>query len=253
MCSFVLKEKQKMIIAIDVGNTRIKVAVYDRNTWSGFYHVDTKNFRSQIENITDKLQEKPNIILSSVGKFNEYQLKWLAAKGQLHIVNAQDKLPFENKYGTPHTLGTDRIALAAGLALEFPEQNKLVIDCGTCFTYDFVNQQNQYFGGAISPGLNLRYKSLNDYTEKLPLLTINNSHPLVGASTEQSIQSGVINGAVAEIDGFINEYKSRFDNLTVILTGGDAIFLAESIKNNIFVRSNFLIESLILYYQYINS
>lgn len=253
MCSFVLKEKQKMIIAIDVGNTRIKVAVYDRNTWGGFYHIATKDFRSQIENITEKLPEKPFIIISSVGKLNEYQLKWLGTKGFLHIVSANDKLPFENKYVTPHTLGADRIALAAGLALEFPERNKLIIDCGTCITYDFVNQRNEYLGGAISPGLNLRYKSLNDYTAKLPLLSISDEYPLTGTSTNQSIHSGVINGTVAEIDGFINEYKTRYDNLTVILTGGDAIFLAESIKNNIFVRSNFLIESLVLYYQYINS
>src|SRR5690606_17522363 len=105
LCSFVLKEKQKMIIAIDVGNTRIKVAVYDRNTWGGFYHIATKDFRSQIENITEKLPEKPFIIVSSVGKLNEYQLKWLGTKGFLHIVSANDKLPFENKYATPQTLG----------------------------------------------------------------------------------------------------------------------------------------------------
>lgn len=242
-----------MIVAIDVGNTRIKVAVYEHDAWKSFYHVAAKDFRAQIESITEKAEQKPIIILSSVGKLNEYHLKWLASKGDLHKIDANGNLPFVNKYGTPATLGADRVALASGLALEYPAQNKLVVDCGTCITYDFVNATNEYLGGAISPGLQLRYKSLNDYTDKLPLLTIQDEHPLVGASTQQSIQSGVINGAVLEIDGFINEYKAQYDNLTVILTGGDAIFLANSVKNNIFVRSNFLIESLILYYQYINS
>lgn len=242
-----------MIIVVDVGNTRVKVAVYDQNTWRNFYQTSLKEFRPLIEKITENIDQKVAIVLSSVGKFNDYQLKWLATKGDLQIISAQNPLPFVNKYDTPHTLGADRVALAAGMALEFPAQNKLVIDCGTCITYDFVNAKNEYLGGAISPGLQLRYKSLNDYTAQLPLLTLSEEHALVGTSTAQSIHSGVINGTGFEIDGVINAYKAQFDNLTVVLTGGDAIFLAKSIKNSIFVRSNFLLESLVLYYQYINS
>ncbi len=242
-----------MIIVVDVGNTRVKVAVYDQNTWRNFYQTGLKEFRPLIEKITENIDQKIAIVLSSVGKFNDYQLKWLATKGDLQIISAQNPLPFVNKYDTPHTLGADRVALAAGMTLEFPAQNKLVIDCGTCITYDFVNAQNEYLGGAISPGLQLRYKSLNDYTAQLPLLTLSEEHALVGTSTAQSIHSGVINGTGFEIDGVIDAYKAQFDNLTVVLTGGDAIFLAKSIKNSIFVRSNFLLESLVLYYQYINS
>ena len=242
-----------MIIVVDVGNTRVKVAVYDQNTWKNFYQTSLKEFRPLIEKITENIEQKIAIVLSSVGKFNEYQLRWLATKGDLQIISAQSSLPFVNKYDTPHTLGADRVALAAGLALEFPAQNKLVIDCGTCITYDFVNAQNEYLGGAISPGLQLRYKSLHDYTAQLPLLSLSDEHALVGTSTAQSIHSGVINGTVFEIDGVIDAYKAQFHNLTVVLTGGDAIFLAKSIKNSIFVRSNFLLESLVLYYQYINS
>jgi type III pantothenate kinase len=133
----------------------------------------------------------------------------------------------------------------------YPKQNRLVIDVGTCVTYDFIDQENRYLGGAISPGMVLRYKSLNDYTQNLPLLKRNSSQTFIGNSTENSIHSGVINGLTYEIDGFISQYFHKYRDLTVILTGGDAEFLAKRLKNTIFANSNFLLDSLCLLSTYI--
>jgi type III pantothenate kinase len=144
------------------------------------------------------------------------------------------------------------MVLAAGAVLQFPQQNRLVIDAGTCITYDFIDADNRYLGGAISPGLRLRYESLHGYTAKLPLLDLENPNSLIGDSTFDSIHSGVVNGMVYEIDGFINEYKTKFPNFIIILTGGDTVFLAKRLKNTIFANSNFLLESLNQTFQYKN-
>jgi type III pantothenate kinase len=141
-------------------------------------------------------------------------------------------------------LGIDRIALASAAVHLYINKNVLVIDAGTCITYDFINSENEYLGGAISPGISLRYKSLHTFTDKLPLLEANNSKLLIGNSTATSIHAGVVNGVLYEIDGFIEAYKNNYENLTVILTGGDAHFLRDTIKNDIFANSNFLLEGL---------
>ena len=159
-------------------------------------------------------------------------------------LNHETKIPFLNKYATPETLGVDRIALISAAAKQYPQQNVLVIDAGTCITYDFLSAENEYLGGAISPGIAMRYKSLHTFTEKLPLLDANNPKILTGNSTTASIHSGVVNGVLYEIDGIISEYRKNYNNLTVILTGGDTHFLRDSIKNDIFANSNFLLEGL---------
>jgi type III pantothenate kinase len=134
--------------------------------------------------------------------------------------------------------------------LQFPNRNRLMIDAGTCVTYDFVSADNQYLGGAISPGIRLRYESLHQYTAKLPLLEKENPKKLIGDSTFQAIHTGVIQGLTNEIDGFIDQYKLQYSNFIIILTGGDTDFLAKRLKNTIFANSNFLLESLNQFFQY---
>jgi type III pantothenate kinase len=142
------------------------------------------------------------------------------------------------------------LVLATGATLLYPIQNRLIIDVGTCVTYDFVDENNNYLGGAISQGLAMRYKALHDFTSKLPLLTIESPASLIGKSTEESIHSGVVNGLAYEIDGFIEEYRAKYSNFIIILTGGDTDFLANRLKNTIFTNSNFLLESLNQTFQY---
>ena len=154
------------------------------------------------------------------------------------------KIPFKNSYATPKTLGMDRVALATAAFYQNSGANTLVIDAGTCITYDMMNDYGEYLGGAISPGLRMRYSALHEYTAKLTLLEPQDILDIIGNSTNASIHSGVLNGICREIDGVIGQYQSRFEDLTVILTGGDAQILSKRLKNTIFANSNFLLEGL---------
>jgi type III pantothenate kinase len=245
-------KNKEMLITIDVGNSRIKVAVFEQDILVEFFVVDPQEARIFFSEIFKQYPKIEKALFSSVGQFDFEVLDFIQKNVSTQIIHHQTKFPFTNLYSTPETLGVDRMVLAAGATLMFPNKNRLVIDAGTCVTYDFVDQQNQYLGGAISPGIALRYKSLNDYTQNLPLLEKNDAHALTGDSTESSIHSGIINGLTFEMDGIISQYFHKYPDLTVILTGGDADFLAKRLKNTIFAHSNFLLESLRLLSTYIH-
>ena len=233
-----------MLLTIDVGNSRIKVAVFEHNKQLDFFIFEANEALKNFENIFEKYPNLQKIILSSVGKLDEEVVNFIKSQFQTEIIDHKSKFPFTNLYATPETLGIDRMVLAAGATLMYPNQNRLIIDAGTCITYDFVNAENQYLGGAISPGIKIRYKSLNNYTSKLPLLTLSEDFEIIGNSTKSAIHSGVINGVIFEIEGFISQYSLKNQDLTIILTGGDAEFLAKRLKSTIFANSNFLLESL---------
>ncbi len=239
-----------MLLAIDVGNTRIKAAVFEANTLLevGVFPMD--ELRQKIEFILQKYPKIKDTVLASVGNTSKTNLSFLEKTTNLQVLSHQSKFPFQNQYTTPTTLGIDRMVLAAGAVFQFPNQNRLIIDAGTCITYDFVDQHNQYLGGAIAPGIRLRYEALNQFTSKLPLLQKTDPDNYIGNSTAQSIHSGVINGTIHEIDGFIEEYKTQYAKFIIILTGGDSDFLAKRLKNTIFAHSNFLLESLNQTFQY---
>ena len=233
-----------MLLTIDVGNSRIKVAVFEHNKQVDFFIFETNEALKNFKNIFKKYFNLQKIILSSVGKLDEEVVNFIKSQFQTEIIDHKSKFPFTNLYATPETLGIDRMVLAAGATLIYPNKNRLIIDAGTCITYDFVNAENEYLGGAISPGIKIRYKSLNNYTSKLPLLTLGEDFEIIGNSTQSSIHSGVINGVIFEIEGFISQYSLKNQDLTIILTGGDAEFLAKRLKSTIFANSNFLLESL---------
>ena len=241
-----------MILTIDVGNTRIKSAVFEQNTIIEKFVFLKNHFLFEIQKILKKHQNIDNLIISSVGNIEESDFFELKKFVNVIFITNKFKFPFQNFYKTPKTLGIDRMVLATGAVLNYPNTNRLIIDAGTCVTYDYINDKNQYLGGAISPGLRLRYESLHNYTTKLPLLKLENPDNLVGNSTSQSIHSGVVNGLLNEINGFKNQFEDQNSNFIIILTGGDADFLAKRLKNTIFANSNFLLESLNLIYQYTN-
>jgi type III pantothenate kinase len=239
-----------MVLVVDIGNTRIKCAVYEGDTLIELFVFTDKEAENKIQNIFSVYPKITDLIVSSVGKGLNFDLKSFSKKTNVHVVSHLDSFPFQNNYATPKTLGIDRMILATGATLLFPNQNRLIIDAGTCITYDFVDENNNYWGGAISPGFRLRYESLHQFTAKLPLLTFEEPESLIGNSTNQSIHSGVVNGIISEIDGFIDRYKQENKNFTIILTGGDTVFLAKRLKNTIFANSNFLLESLNQFFQY---
>lgn len=233
-----------MNLVIDMGNTAVKAAVFQNNKLLEKFQFPREYFFKKNQEIFNSYPKIEYSILSSVVITNQSEVDLLQERSKLQILNKDLLLPFTNLYKTPETLGIDRLALIGGAAGAFPKKNVLVIDAGTCITFDFKNDQNEYFGGAISPGIRMRLKALHTFTSKLPLIEFKEDAELIGGDTEGSILSGVINGTVAEIAEIINTYKSKYKDLTVILTGGDTQFLSKRLKNSIFANSNFLLEGL---------
>ena len=239
-----------MLLAIDIGNTRIKAAVFEQNTRLETFTFPIEEIQKKVDFIVKANQKITDLVVSSVRNTENSVFSTIGSHIKIYFINNESHFPFENRYETPDSLGIDRMVLAAGAVLRFPKQNRLVIDAGTCITYDFVDEENNYLGGAISPGIRLRYESLHNYTAKLPLLSVSIPDKTIGSSTQGSIHSGVVNGLTNEIDGFIEFYQERFANIIIILSGGDAEFLAKRLKNTIFANSNFLLESLNQTFQY---
>ena len=239
-----------MLLAIDVGNTRIKTAVFEQDTILKVFFFQKEKFTKELNIILNNFPKIDKITVASVGSIEKTDFLAFENRAKINFISKESIFPFSNLYETPNTLGIDRMVLAAGAVLKFPNKSRLVIDAGTCVTYDYIDENNNYLGGAISPGIRLRYESLNQFTAKLPLLTKTSPENIIGNSTNESIHSGVINGLANEIDGFIDYYKTLNANFIIILTGGDADFLAMRLKNTIFANPNFLLESLNQTFQY---
>ena len=204
----------------------------------------TKDPVSPIKILFVEFSKIKGLILSSVNHFSSETLQELKLKCTLLIVDSDIKIPFKNDYLSPKTLGSDRVALISASINRFSNKNVLIIDAGTCITFDFITNSNSYLGGAISPGIEMRYKALHQNTANLPLLEVKRPQCLIGNSTNNSIHSGVVNGVLKEIEGVIGEYEKKYNDLKVILTGGDGNFLSKQLKSSIFANSNFLLEGL---------
>ncbi|WP_179318092.1 type III pantothenate kinase [Winogradskyella helgolandensis] len=233
-----------MNLIVDVGNTYVKFAVFNDTDLIYKSSFKLKEFKIQYKTLKKEFPKLEKAIISSVGHLSVEQVQLI--KNDLNVIELTSDLnfPFKNDYQTPKTLGVDRIALVCASVNQFPNKNVLIIDAGTCITYDFITKENHYRGGAISPGLRLRYVSLNNLTANLPLLETKLPDSVIGDTTESSIHSGVVYGAIKEIDGVIDQYREDNSDLTVILTGGDTKFLSNQLKNTIFAKSNFLLDGL---------
>ncbi|RSK41929.1 type III pantothenate kinase [Mangrovimonas spongiae] len=233
-----------MNLIIDIGNTAVKLAVFKESKLLFSVRDTVVNLEKKIHEIFLEYPKIKNSIIASVGNLPPNIVNWLKDKVNIIILNNETKLPFKNQYKTPKTLGVDRIGLISAAVEKYPNKNVLIIDAGSCITYDFVTDKAEYLGGAISPGLRMRYKALNTFTAGLPLLETKIPQYFVGNSTESSMHSGVVCGILNEIDGFVKEYQNKYSDLTVILTGGDANFLSKQLKSSIFANSNFLLQGL---------
>lgn len=233
-----------MNLVIDVGNSFVKLAVFKGERLVSIDRVSTEGFLPAVEKIFFDHPGIRDAIVSSVGKMTPEDLTALKVFVRVHELSHASRLPFTNDYSTPETLGVDRIALVTAAYAQYPKTNTLIIDAGSCITYDMLTAEGHYLGGAISPGLDMRFKALQHFTQKLPYIESREEELLIGNSTKSSIISGVVNGIVNEIDGVIGEYSKKFKDLTVILTGGDSPFLSKRLKSTIFAHSNFLLEGL---------
>ncbi|NOZ47996.1 MAG: type III pantothenate kinase [Chlorobi bacterium] len=233
-----------MNLAIDIGNSITKVALFNKNEIIYKYSFEVFD-KNTLKEFLKKEWDIKNAIISTVKNTDTELLNFCTSSFNYFIeLNAFVKLPFKVKYASPETLGNDRVAAVAGASSIFPGSNILIIDIGTAVTYDIINKNNEYLGGNISPGIYLRYRSLHDYTSKLPLLNISKHYDFIGTNTKNAIISGVQNGLFFEIKGFINEISNQFNDLKIVLTGGDSELFEKKIKNSIFVLPNLVINGL---------
>lgn len=219
-------------IVLDIGNTSIKYGIFE-----GDALVKQGHFKG-LEEFPEELLQQPyeNAVVATVAGNTERIKERLFVQGKLIELSAQTALPVINEYKTPETLGVDRIAAAVGAHYFFRNRNCLVIDAGTCITHEFISDKGIYQGGGIAPGIAMKFKALHTFTKRLPLIEqISDENPLTGQTTQESIQSGVLNGTVAELNGIIQQYAAKAANLVVILCGGDAGFFESKLKGRIFV------------------
>lgn len=224
-----------MRLVIDIGNTRTKIAVFSGRTM--FFVQAFENIGiDDIEKLINQFPTIKKVIFSSVGfvdKDKDEIKEFLKQRFRFIEMNNDISLPINNNYLTPLTLGNDRIAGVIGANNLFPENDCLVIDAGTCITLDLIDKTGNYYGGSISPGINMKYKALNTFTGSLPLIDDKfKVENIVGNDTKSSIISGVINGTLMEIKGFIAYYKKKYPGLKILFTGGDANFLHNYFKEN---------------------
>ncbi len=230
-------------LAIDIGNTSTKSGIFQDGELVEVISSSPESLGTALDGLLAKYSVSATII-SSVRDYDAKIAEKLRANGPCLLFNHRTTIPLTNRYETPETLGLDRLAVAAGGYALNPGKNVLVIDAGTCITYDFVNREGEYLGGGISPGLTMRLKALNDYTGRLPKVTLRPHQNLVGHTTEESILSGVVNGAIAEIEGMIERYGEQYNQLDVILTGGDAEIFETNLKSDIFAISHLVLKGL---------
>ncbi len=231
----------KHILAIDIGNTRSKAAVFKGNECL----VSSTDFT--IETVGKEWFDTYPIsygVVGLVGKQNNAIKEFLEAKIPCTYVNGLSKLPFKSLYQTPETLGVDRIAGVAGAMHFFPDKACLIIDIGTCITFDFIDAQNNYHGGSISPGLKMRLDAMHQFTHKLPALQFKEVTDWIGNTTDTSMLSGAFYGITGEIIQWIERYKQKFGDLQVILCGGDAALFGKQLKNDIFAAPNLVLYGL---------
>ncbi len=227
---------------MDFGNTRKKYALFDGQQ---LRHTDNlpNDEPATLEAVLDQYRPQRSI-LSSVIHHNPALEPLLAERTDFHKLSHLTRVPFTTPVGKPETIGADRLALATAAVQLFPAKNNLVIALGTCITYNFIDKYHAFIGGGISPGMDMRFKSLNTFTASLPVIKEDWNFPLIGYDTRTNILSGVILGMAKEIDGFIDAYNERYGNFNVLLTGGNCTHFVPHLKNRIFADPDLLFKGL---------
>tara|TARA_B100000700_G_scaffold323840_1_gene428521 strand:+ start:152 stop:862 length:711 start_codon:yes stop_codon:yes gene_type:complete len=232
-----------MNLIIDIGNTLVKYAIFNDDTLLELF-TSSEIEINKINNLVKDFNVN-KIITSSVRKKIIFDLDI-----DVIYLTHNTSLPIKLNYKTPETLGKDRIANIVAVSEGYPNKNVVVIDAGTCITYDFIDKNREYFGGRISPGLEMRYKSLNKFTDLLPKLSISTDSKFIGDDTNSSISSGVEQGVLSEVDSFISDLRNKHEDLIVVVTGGDTFFFENALKNSIFAEKNLVLKGLNIILQY---
>jgi type III pantothenate kinase len=229
-------------LCVDLGNTRMKAALFGDGQLIQS-HVLEGDVEAALVHLLDQYHPEKSI-LSSVIHHPKAIEELLAKSTSFHLLSHASKLGFSVPVGKPEEMGADRIALASAAIHLFPGKNNLVIGLGSCITYNFINAFNQFLGGSISPGMDMRFRSMHEYTALLPLVQKEWNFPLIGYDTKTNLLSGVVLGMAKEIEGIIREYEEKFSNFNVVLTGGDCTYFARLLKNQIFADPDLLYKGL---------
>ena len=219
-----------MNIVVDSGNTFAKIGWFSGDNLIRYQTM--LNFSDLIQLIKSELPDR--IMYSSVSRTTAEFLEALGEDIPVLNLSGETSVPIRKNYETPQTLGADRVAAAAGANWIFPADDVLVIDMGTCITYDLIDREGTFQGGLISPGVRMRFNALHTFTNRLPLFDPEKDPEFIGKSTRQAIESGVMNGMLAEIEGIIERYRHTMPDLRVVICGGDITFFESSLKPPIF-------------------
>ena len=225
-----------MNLAIDIGNSRSKAAIFSSGELIERF-VDENLSVQLLKELKSRFPELDKVILSAVSGVSPEVTDYLKSVFPFYLaLDHATPVPIQNNYKTPETLGLDRLAAAIGAKELFPGKDLLVIDAGTALTFDLVERSGTFAGGNISPGLRSRFRSLHEFTQRLPLVEEQEHWPDIGQTTEEAIRAGVLNGMILEMDGTIDHFRKKLPGLQPVLTGGDALFFERRLKNAIFVK-----------------
>jgi type III pantothenate kinase len=232
-----------MNLIVEQGNTKLKAAVFENDRIVSSILGNPRDY-AIVNQLIDN-RDITHIIISSVidienGFINDLKLK----VSNVIFLDENTPVPITTGYETPATLGKDRLAAAAGANYLQPDKNILVIDAGTAITYEFIDSKGVYAGGNISPGLTTRFRALNHFTGKLPLVNETEDVPFIGNNTETAIIAGVVNGIIFEMDGYIDTLKAQYKDFFVFLTGGHSFYFERRLKNRIFADPNLVLTGL---------
>lgn len=219
-------------LCFDFGNTRMKCAVFADGNFSEELVLENDT-DATILGLIERYRPRRSI-LSSVIHHNAGMEQLLREHTRFHRLDHESRLPVTTPVGKPESIGADRLALVVAAVTLFPDANNLVIGLGSAITYNYVNKYREFIGGSISPGMEMRFRSLHEFTAKLPLVKADWNFPLAGYDTRTNILSGVILGMAKEVDGIIAAYEEKYDNFNVLLSGGDAVYFTRHLKKKIF-------------------
>lgn len=237
------KSFMSKVICFDFGNTRLKAGVFYESIFTEEVFLEGSD-PEHLQPLLEKVNPE-KIILASVINHTLKTIDLLKKSGRFHLLNHNSKLPFTTPVGKPETIGADRLALCAAATAIFPNNHCLIIGLGTCITYNFINGDQEFLGGSISPGMNMRFRSMHEQTALLPLAKPKKKFPLVGYDTMTNLQSGVIQGIASEIDGIINSYRKKYNNLEVLITGGDLFYFDSLLCSKIHRDANLVYRGLL--------
>ena len=223
-----------MNLAIDIGNTHTKLGFFEGHVLIKSVMLEQNNLENFILETKDYIERIKYVIISSVKDVQKDFTHYVNSNFDFIYFKSSTPLPIINMYHSPLSIGMDRLAAVIGAQVFYKNKNILVIDAGTCITYDFINSNMEYLGGSISPGIRIRFRALNNYTDKLPLVQTIEINNMIGRDTLESIKSGVLFGIIAEMNAVIEEYHRLYSDLKVMITGGDSSVLAIHLKNSIF-------------------